>query len=153
MRVLFVHPSPLMYSEIYLRLEQFHKELVRTQQVLNQKHLGFSALKDTFFLAAKFLAHGQTNFVKMLWKFSSVYNSKRQIADHHRPVKYEITLPSASPVKTVNRKALFIHTPEPAHGRLIAVLDGRPNSTQARQDNVSRSPVKGQCKITSCPSS
>jgi len=99
-----------------LPLDQFYKQLVGTQQVLNQKHLGFSALKDTFFLAARFLAHGQTNFVKMLWKFSSVYNSKRQIADHRRPVKYEITLPSASRVKTINQKALFIHTPEPAHG-------------------------------------
>src|SRR5580698_5915140 len=34
-----------------LPLDRFYKELVRTQQVINQKHLGFAALKDTFFMA------------------------------------------------------------------------------------------------------
>ncbi len=76
-----------------LTLEQFYTELVKTQQVLNMKHLGFAALKDTAKLAAKLLLKGQTNFVKMLWKFSSVYNPERQIADHKKPVNYEMRLP------------------------------------------------------------
>lgn len=98
-----------------LPLDQFYKELVRTQQVLDQKHLGFAALKDTFFLAASFLARGQTNFVRMLWKFSSVYNANRQIGDHKREVKYSITLPSGRPVKHVDQKLLFVHKPEEVH--------------------------------------
>lgn len=74
-------------------LEKFYAELVKTQMVLNKKHLGVAALRDTFFIAARLLARGQTNFVKMLWKFSSVYNPERQLADHARPVTYEMRLP------------------------------------------------------------
>ncbi len=98
-----------------LPLDRFYRELVRTQQVLNQKHLGLSALKDTFFLAAGFLAHGQTNFVKMLWKFSKIYNPERQIADHRRDVKYQMTLPAA-PVRVTDQKLLFIHKPQTVAG-------------------------------------
>jgi len=94
-----------------LPLAEFYKELVRTQQVLNQKHLGFAVLKDTFSLAAGLLARGQTNFVKMLWKFSSVYNANRQIGDHTREVKYSMTLRSGPAAKHVNPKELFIHRP------------------------------------------
>jgi hopanoid C-3 methylase HpnR len=77
-----------------LSLEKFYGELVKTQQVLNMKHLGFAALKDTAKLAGKLLLKGQTNFVKMLWKFNSVYNPERQLEDHRQPVKYEMRLPT-----------------------------------------------------------
>ena len=49
-------------------LPEFYAELVRTQQILNKKHLGWAALKSTATLAAGHLMRGQTNFVKMLWK-------------------------------------------------------------------------------------
>jgi magnesium-protoporphyrin IX monomethyl ester (oxidative) cyclase len=39
------------------------------------------------------LMHGQTNFLRMLFKFSSVYNAKRQFADHFQPVVYEMRRP------------------------------------------------------------
>jgi hopanoid C-3 methylase HpnR len=98
-----------------LPLDRFYEELVRTQQILNQKHLGFAALKDTFLMALGFLAKGQTNFVKMLWKFSSVYNAKRQIQDHQREIRYPIRLPEAAPPKRIDQTLLYIHTPETAH--------------------------------------
>jgi hopanoid C-3 methylase HpnR len=98
-----------------LPLNRFYEELVRTQQILNQKHLGFAALKDTFFMALGFLAKGQTNFVKMLWKFSSVYNATRQMADHQREVRYPIRLPETAPPKKVDQTLLYIHQPETAH--------------------------------------
>ncbi len=79
-----------------LPLARFYEELVRTQQVLNTKHLGLAALKDTAVIAARLLARGQTNFVRMLWKFNGVFNPKRQLADHARPVAYQMSLPSAS---------------------------------------------------------
>ncbi len=76
-----------------LPLDKFYQELVRTQRVLNTKHLGMSALKDTALLAAKLVARGQTNFVRMLWKWNGVFNPDRQLADHRRPVRYQMRLP------------------------------------------------------------
>jgi hopanoid C-3 methylase HpnR len=97
-----------------LPLERFYQELVQTQQVINKKHLGFAALRDTFFIAARLLAQGQTNFVRMLWKFNQVYNPKRQLADHQRPVRYEMSLPQTAPRGQLDRKSLYIHRPEQA---------------------------------------
>lgn len=94
-----------------LPLDRFYKELVRTQEVINMKHLGFAPLKDTSILAAKLLLRGQTNFARMLWKFSSVYNANRQLADHAREVKYEITPPSPADPARTDHKLLFVHRP------------------------------------------
>ena len=101
-----------------LSLPEFYEELVKTQQVLNKKHLGWSALKHTATTAAGHLLRGQTNFIKMLWKFNSVYNSKLQLSDHQRPVKYQIALPLA-PQETVNPKLLYIHHADGRRGRAI----------------------------------
>jgi hopanoid C-3 methylase HpnR len=92
-----------------LPLERFYEELVKTQQVLNKKHLGFSALKGTAMLAAKLLARGQTNFVRMLWRWNSVFNPKKQIADHRRPIEYEMSLP----VGGEQPKDLYVLRPPP----------------------------------------
>jgi hopanoid C-3 methylase len=92
-----------------LPLDRFYAELVETQRVLNTKHLGVAALKDTAFLAAKLLARGQTNFVRMLWRFSSVFNPKLQLADHQRPVKYQMRLPAA--VDRQRPKDLYVLRP------------------------------------------
>jgi hopanoid C-3 methylase HpnR len=78
-----------------LPLEEFYRELVLTQQVLNKKHLGWAALRSTAGIAARLLARGQTNFVRMLWKFNSVYNPARQLADHRRQPRYEMRPPAA----------------------------------------------------------
>ena len=76
--------------------------------MLNQKHLGWTALRGAATLALGHLLRGQTNFVKLLWKFNSVYNPKLQLADHKRPVSYEIALPP-SPRDQVDPKLLYIH--------------------------------------------
>src|SRR5262249_37075839 len=96
-----------------LPLERFYQQLVGTQQVLNKKHLGFAALRETFFLVVKLLAQGQTNFVRMLWKFNQVYNPDRQAADHRREVRYEIPLPQPVAQEKFDRKSLYVHRPEP----------------------------------------
>jgi hopanoid C-3 methylase HpnR len=96
-----------------LPLERFYEELVKTQQVVNMKHLGFAALKGTAALAARLLLKGQTNFVRMLWKFNSVYNPKLQLADHRRPVKYEMRLPAPAPEGKVAQRGLYVLLPEP----------------------------------------
>ena len=102
-----------------LPLPEFYEELVKTQQILNKKHLGWSALKATTKLAAGHLLRGQTNFVKMLWKFNSVYNPKLQLADHQRPVKYEMAFPPA-PQESVDAKIIYIHQ---ARGRKSRAID------------------------------
>ena len=87
-------------------LDVFYKELVATQSVLSRKHLGWSALKGAATVAADRLLHGQTNFVRMLWKFKSVYNHERQLADHRRPSRYDMRLPDYA------RKGLdYVHAP------------------------------------------
>ena len=93
-----------------LPLEKFYRELVRTQQVLNKKHLGLTAQCHALFRTIRLLARGQSNFVRMLWKFNSVYNPARQLADHHRPVRYEMALPE-TPVGPVDRRSLYVHRP------------------------------------------
>ncbi len=61
-----------------LPLPEFYKELVKTQRVLSHKHLGWEALRHCARVVVRQLLRGQTNFIRMLWKFDSV----RQI-DHH----------------------------------------------------------------------
>jgi hopanoid C-3 methylase len=63
----------------------------------------------------RLLAQGQGNFFRMLWKFNSVYNPARQLADHQRQVRYEIGLPEAS-ARPVDRKLLYVHQPSQPHG-------------------------------------
>ena len=53
-----------------------------TQAVLNRKHLGWWAVKSLSRILAGNLARGQTNTLKMLWKFNSVYDPQLQLADH-----------------------------------------------------------------------
>ncbi len=93
-----------------LPLERFYAELVKTQAVLARKHLGAAALAQTAGIAARHLLHGQTNFVRMIWKFQKVYNAKRQLEDHWAPVHYELPEPGA-PVSGVERGSLYVHVP------------------------------------------
>ena len=101
-----------------LPLPQFYEELVKTQQVLNTKHLGWTALKSTAKIAAGHLLRGQTNFVKMLWKFNSVYNPALQLADHRQSVQYEMALPPPSSPH-INPNLLYIHHAKGRQGRHI----------------------------------
>lgn len=101
-----------------LPLHEFYEELVKTQQVLNQKHLGWEALRSTTRIAAGHLLRGQTNFVKMLWKFNSVYDPTLQLSDHTKPIKYQMSLPPA-PQETVNPNLLYIHHAPGRQGRAI----------------------------------
>ena len=102
-----------------LPLEEFYGELVRTQQVLNRKHLGWSAMKSLTGILANNLSRGQTNTLKMLWRFNSVYNPALQVADHRRAVRYEMTPPPA-PRDVIDPKSIYIH---PAQGRRGRVID------------------------------
>jgi hopanoid C-3 methylase len=97
-----------------LPLDQFYAELVRTQAVINRKHLGVAALTGAARVLARNLAHGQTNFARMLWKFNSVYNPSRQLADHRQVVRYELPLPVHS-ADGAGRQLLYLHNRPSAH--------------------------------------
>jgi hopanoid C-3 methylase HpnR len=101
-----------------LPLEDFYGELVATQQVLNRKHLGMKQVWGAAKNVAKLLAHGQTNFLRMLFAFNSVYDPKLQMADHAQPVVYEMPLPPAPKTK-VDPAALYVHPARGRHGREI----------------------------------
>jgi magnesium-protoporphyrin IX monomethyl ester (oxidative) cyclase len=91
-----------------LPLARFYEELVKTQAVLHRKHLGVAALRKTASVAAGLALRGQTNFIKMLWRFSSVYNVNRQLADHSRPMTYAMR-PPAAPMAKPRARDLYIH--------------------------------------------
>jgi len=95
-----------------LPLRRFYEELVRTQAVINKKHLGWAALREVAGIAARLVLHGQTNFVRSLWKFSRVYSADRQYGDHARPVTYAMRPP---PVQLARPRAsdLFVHARGP----------------------------------------
>jgi hopanoid C-3 methylase HpnR len=102
-----------------LALPEFYRELVSTQQVLNRKHLGWSALKSLAGILAGNLARGQTNTLKMLWRFNRVYDPRLQLADHEQPVRYAMA-PPPEPKEVIDPKTLYVH---PQHGRYSRVLD------------------------------
>ena len=91
-----------------LPLRRFYEELVRTQAVINKKHLGWAALREVAGIAGRLMLRGQTNFVRSLWKFSRVYSADRQCGDHARPVTYAMRPPA---VQLARPKAsdLFVH--------------------------------------------
>jgi hopanoid C-3 methylase len=92
-----------------LPLEKFYEELVHTQAVINRKFLGFRTAVHTGGIIARQLAHRQTNFVSMLWKFNSVYNPRRQYGDHFRQVRYELPVPDHRRMSPRERTELYIH--------------------------------------------
>lgn len=102
-----------------LPLQEFYEELVNTQRVLNLKHFGLSALRHVGLISAKLLLRGQTNFLRSIWKFNSVFDPRIQMADHRRPVNYELKLPGPA------KRAPYIHAPL---GRSKRTLDAHTES-------------------------
>jgi hypothetical protein len=101
-----------------LPLPEFYGELVTTQQVLNRKHLGARQIWGTAKNVARLLAHGQTNFLRMLFKFNSVYDPRLQLADHRQPVRYEMSLPPEARAK-VDPLTLYVHGAQGRRGRQV----------------------------------
>ncbi|MCF3964805.1 hopanoid C-3 methylase HpnR [Streptomyces fuscigenes] len=120
-----------------LPLEDFYRELVRTQAVINRKHLGLRTAFGAMRVLGGNLARGQTNFARMLWKFNRVYNPGRQLSDHRRGVRYELPLPPAVARPEIgDRRTLYVHTRPPAADRAVA-------AKAARERAVVEGPVAG----------
>jgi len=105
-----------------LPLRRFYEELLRTQAVLNKKHLGLAALRQVAALAFGLALRGQTNFLRSLWKFASVYNAERQWGDHQRPVTYAMRPPPAPGSARPRQSELFVHVP-------VVRREGQPTGT------------------------
>jgi len=76
-----------------LPLKEFYEELVKTQEIINRKFMGWKTAVAVSKILAGQLARGQTNFLKMLFKFSKVYNVDRFYQDHFNEVKYAMRRP------------------------------------------------------------
>ncbi|HXJ37562.1 MAG TPA: hopanoid C-3 methylase HpnR [Candidatus Eisenbacteria bacterium] len=94
-----------------LPLRRFYEEFVKTQEVLSRKHLGWRAVYDIFGIVMRLLARGQTNFIRMLWSFNSVYSADRLCADHARELRYRMTPPPAALGRAPVKDELYIHQP------------------------------------------
>jgi hopanoid C-3 methylase HpnR len=80
--------------ETKLPLREFYAELVKTQEIINRKFMGWRTAVALSKILAGQLARGQTNFLKMLFKFSKAYNVDRFYEDHFKEVKYAMRRPS-----------------------------------------------------------
>jgi hopanoid C-3 methylase HpnR len=94
-----------------LPLEKFYDELIKTQQILFKKHMGWRALRSCASIAAGHLMRGQTNFVKSLWKFGGQYDVQKLLRDHQEETRYPIALPARKAEK-VDARSLYILKPE-----------------------------------------
>lgn len=61
-------------------------------------------------MAGRHLLRGRTNFIKMLWRFDSVYDPDLLLADHRRPVAYRMDLPPPPETKA-DARGLYVHAP------------------------------------------
>lgn len=101
--------------ETRLPLLEFYEELVKTQQIIDQKFMGWrTAVAVSRILAAQ-LAHGQTNFLKMLFRFSKSYNAERFHNDHLRDARYLMRRPEEY-AKKMKPQDLLVHLNVPARG-------------------------------------
>jgi magnesium-protoporphyrin IX monomethyl ester (oxidative) cyclase len=100
-----------------LPLAEFYEELVRTQAVINRRHLQLAAVGMAAGVLARQLLRGQTNFARMIWRFGRVYNAGRQLSDHAREVRYELPPPEQHAVAASERAALYVHRPHGANRR------------------------------------
>jgi len=77
-----------------LPLREFYEQLVKTQSVINAKFMGWRTAVALSRIISGQLLRGQTNFLRMLFKFSSVYDADRFYRDHERASAYAMRRPS-----------------------------------------------------------
>lgn len=103
-----------------LPLNEFYDELVTTQRAIYSKHIGWQQITGAAKLATRLLLRGQTNFVRSMLKMNSVYRTDLLLADHARPVNYEIPLPpEREATKAATGRSLYVHAPRGRAGRAI----------------------------------
>ena len=86
-----------------LPLAEFYEELITTQRAIYARHLHWREMRKMIGISTQLLLRGQTNFVKSLFKLNSVYRPDLLLADHARPVAYEIPLPPEASERAPDR--------------------------------------------------
>ncbi len=114
--------------ETKLPLREFYEELVKTQEIINRKFMGWKTAVAVSRILAGQLMRGQTNFLRMLFKFSKAYNVDRFYADHFREVQYSMRRASEYGRK-VKPQDLLVHVGVAPHKhqapRAMAVDDAK----------------------------
>jgi hopanoid C-3 methylase len=94
--------------ETRLPLREFYEELVKTQQIIDRKFMGWRTAAAVSRILAGQLMRGQTNFLRMLFKFSKSYNVDRFYEDHFREIKYAMRAPGEYE-KKMKPQDLLVH--------------------------------------------
>jgi len=79
--------------------------------------MGWKRLMKTAAVVAGQLMRGQTNFLGSLFNLERVFRPEYLLADHARPVDYQIPLPGAERAR--RQGSLYIHAPPGRKGRAI----------------------------------
>jgi hopanoid C-3 methylase HpnR len=101
-----------------LPLDVFYRELLDTQWVLYRKHLNWRTTPQLARVLARNLSRGQINLIRGMMNYKKVYNLEKMLADHARPVRYELPT-RAEPNAPIARSALYIHAPRGRSARSI----------------------------------
>jgi hopanoid C-3 methylase len=106
-----------------LPLPVFYRELLNTQRVLYRKHLNWRTAPGFGRAALGLLMRGQTNFVRGMMRYNTVFNHNKLMADHAQPIRYEIPrppcLPAADKEPVAKAAQFYIHTPRGRTSRHI----------------------------------
>ena len=104
-----------------LPLAAFYDELLNTQRVLYRKHMNWRTSPQLVSAVARNLARGQTNFIRGIANYNKVYKAEKMLADHARPVHYELPLPPRPQANAPAAKGslLYIHAPRRRAGGSI----------------------------------
>jgi len=103
-----------------LPLDRFYDELLTTQRVLYRKHLNWRTAPGAVRVALALLMRGQTNFVRGMLRYPSVYRLDKLMADHAQSSHYEMPLPPPTRPESVAKTAsLYVHAPRGRANRQV----------------------------------
>src|SRR5205823_1884298 len=91
-------------------LDVFYRELLDTQWVLYRRHLNWRTTPKLARVLAQNLRRGQINLIRGMMNYKKVYNVEKMLADHARPVRYELPT-RVEPNAPIAKPALYIHAP------------------------------------------
>ena len=106
-----------------LSLPVFYRELLHTQRVLYLKHFNWRTAPGRARDFLGLLMRGQANFLRGMVHYPSIFNLRKMLDDHARPVHYEMR-PRAKIAGNANEPVrrgagFYIHAPKGRAGRNV----------------------------------
>ena len=115
-----------------LPLAEFYQEMVTTQRAFYRKFAGWRAAYATAGVVARQLLRGHPNFLKSLYLLDKIYRPELLLADHGKPVTYEIAPPAGRAASAGPSAQLYVHPPRGRKGRAIdAATESFVDATRA----------------------